>query len=110
MKKTLSLFLALVIVAGAVHAGGAAEPKKAPGGVEKELTIWSGAAEDEAQALSKKFTSLHPEITVSIIRAGSGELVNRLAAEQPKPAGDILLMIAKENMEIAYEHLAPTSR
>ena len=105
MRKIVTLVLVAVMVVGAVYAQGAAEPQ-ATNVVEKELTIWSGAAEDEAQALAKKFNELHPGITVSIIRAGSGELVNRLMAEQPKPEGDILLMIAKENMEMAYEYLA----
>lgn len=106
MRKYVVLLLVAVVLIGSVYAQGAAEPKD-PGAVEKELTIWSGAAEDEAHALSQRFMELHPEVNVSIIRAGSGELVNRLMAEQPRPEGDILLMIAKENMEMAYDYLAP---
>ncbi|MFA5448355.1 MAG: extracellular solute-binding protein [Sphaerochaeta sp.] len=102
MKKLLIVLLVLGVCFTPVFAQGAAETKK----VDK-LVIYSGAAEDEAEALTKKFNALHPEINVSIIRAGSGELVNRIYSEQPRPGGDIVLMIAKENMELAYDYLAP---
>lgn len=72
-----------------------------------KLTIWNGASEDEAEALIKKFNEFHPEIAVSSIRAGAGELLNRLYSEQPRPEGDILLSLAKENLESAYEMLEP---
>jgi len=102
MKKLLIVLLVFGVLFTPIFAQGTKEEKK----VDK-LVIYSAAAEDEAEALTKKFNSLHPEITVSIIRAGSGELVNRIYSEQPRPAGDILLMIAKENMELSYEYLAP---
>jgi iron(III) transport system substrate-binding protein len=103
MKKTLLVMLCLVLSFSPLFAQGASEGTKKV----DSLTVWSAASEDEAEALIQKFNSLYPEIKVSIIRAGSGELVNRLYSEQPKPEGDILLMLAKENMELAYEFLAP---
>jgi iron(III) transport system substrate-binding protein len=102
MKKALIVLFTLVLFFNPLFAQGASEEKKV-----NKLTIWSGASEDEAEALVKKFNEKHPGIAVSIIRAGSGELVNRLYSEQPKPDGDILLMVAKENMELAYDFLAP---
>lgn len=103
MRKTVCVVLALLFLV---------TPLFAQGGQEKsedvtKLTIWSGASEDEAEALAKKFNQSNPGVSISIIRAGSGELINRLYSEQPKPDGDILLMVAKENMELAYEMLAP---
>ncbi|MDD4574646.1 MAG: extracellular solute-binding protein [Sphaerochaeta sp.] len=103
MKKTLLILLVALFLVTPLFAQGAQEKAE---DVTK-LTIWSGASEDEAEALEKKFTELHPEVSVSIIRAGSTELVNRLYSEQPKPDGDILLMVAKENMELIYDMLAP---
>lgn len=90
--------MALTIVAlltGAAFAQGSKETKA--------LIIWSAAAEDEAQALVAKFNEKYPDIKVSVIRAGSGELLTRLNAEQPKPQGDILLGIAKESFDGAYD-------
>lgn len=72
-----------------------------------KLLIWSAASEEEAQALSEQFRSLYPNISVDIIRAGSGELLTRLMAESPKPSGDILLGIAKEALEGVYDSFHP---
>lgn len=69
------------------------------------LSIWSAASEEEAQALVEQFRVLHPNISVDIIRAGSGELLTRLMAESPKPSGDILLGIAKESLDQVYDLL-----
>ena len=38
-----------------------------------------------------------------MIRAGSGELLTRLNAEQPNPGGDVLLGIAKEAFDSNYD-------
>lgn len=102
MKKITIIALAVLFLVMPVFAQGAGEKAKAD-----KLVIWSGAAEDEAEALVKKFNELHPSVDVSVIRAGSTELVNRLYSEQPRPEGDILLMVAKENMELSYDYLAP---
>ena len=103
MKKTFLAMLILVLLFAPLFAQGGKEGEKK---IDR-LTVWSGASEDEAQALVQKFNQLYPEINVSVIRAGSGELVNRLYSEQPRPDGDILLMLAKENLELAYDFLAP---
>ena len=103
MKKTFLAMLCLVLLFSPLFAQGGREAERK---VDR-LTILSGASEDEAQALVQKFNELHPQINVSVIRAGSGELVNRLYSEQPRPDGDILLMLAKENLELAYDFLAP---
>ncbi|TVR04219.1 MAG: extracellular solute-binding protein [Spirochaetaceae bacterium] len=90
MKRLL--LVSLLIMLALTWAFAAGQPE----GRANELTIWSAAADDEAQALSEAFRRIHPEINVSIIRAGSGELLTRLRAEQPRPQGDILMGIAKE--------------
>lgn len=104
MKKLLSILMVLALISplfanGTQEATADAEPT--------ELIIWSAAAEEEAQALVAKFGEIHPEIKVSVIRAGSGELLTRLNAEQPKPQGDIILAIAKESFDTAYDLFQP---
>ena len=86
MKKILAVLISLSLLAGAAFAQGSKETNA--------LVLWSAAAEDEAQALVAKFNEKYPAIKVSVIRAGSGELLTRLNAEQPRPKGDILLGIA----------------
>lgn len=96
-KRWLFVLLAL-LSAGLVFATGASEE-----GEPDSLVIWSAAAEDEAEALVAAFREEHPEISVDVIRAGSGELLTRLNAEQPNPGGDILLGIAKEAFDANYD-------
>lgn len=91
MKKIITMLLVLVAVANFAFAQ------------TGSLVIWSAAAEDEARALVAKFNEKYSGVKVSVIRAGSGELLTRLNAEQPKPQGDILLGIAKESFDGAYD-------
>ena len=106
MKRTILLCLLLIaLVSGFVWAGAAQQtfPDAAP----TALTIWSAAADDEAAALVQAFNVHQPGIKVSTIRAGSGELITRLNAEQPRPQGDILLGIAKETYDGNYDLFRP---
>ena len=98
MKRVLlcSVFLFLgisLVFLGCQRQG--ADPNAPP----TALTVWSAAADDEAEALVAAFTAHHPYINVSLIRAGSGALITRLNAEQPRPQGDILLGIATESFD-----------
>jgi len=102
MKRWLLMGIIITLCAcGVLFAQGRAEA--AVDAPPTALTIWSAAAEDEAEALKKAFNMKHPGINVSIIRAGSGELITRLNAEQPRPQGDILLGIAKETFDAHYK-------
>jgi iron(III) transport system substrate-binding protein len=105
MKKLITICLSLVLFTPMMFANGSQE--SAQDKEPTEVIVWSAAAEEEAQALVQKFEELHPEIKVSVIRAGSGELLTRLNAEQPKPQGDIILGIAKESFDTAYDLFQP---
>lgn len=106
MKRLVVFGLFVVLVAlSPLGAGGAVEVKEEA--APTELIVWSAAAEDEAEALVKAFNAQYPDIKVSIIRAGSGELITRLNAEQPRPQGDILLAIAKETFDAHYDLFRP---
>ena len=93
MKRTFSVGLVFLLAVLPALFAKAPDPKDAA--TASQLILWSAAAEDEAEALVKAFNAKHPEIRVSIIRAGSGELITRPNAEQPRPQGDVLLAIAK---------------
>ncbi len=98
IRNVLLCALVALFVAGTAFASG--EPESAE---PTALTVWSAAAEDEAQALVSAFQEQYPDISVDVIRAGSGELLTRLRAEQPNPGGDILLGIAKEAFDANYD-------
>ncbi len=97
-RRVCLAVLALLVSAGMVFAAGAPEDAE-----PDSLTVWSAAAEDEADALVAAFRAQYPEIRVDVIRAGSGELLTRLRAEQPNPSGDVLLGIAKEAFDANYD-------
>lgn len=101
MKRLLFVGLIVMLACLPIFAAGGSET--AADAEPTALTIWSAAAEDEADALVKAFNEKHPGIKVDLIRAGSGELITRLNAEQPRPQGDILLGIAKETYDAHYD-------
>lgn len=105
MKKSIAVLLMLVVVLGFVTAQGKAETGAT--GATGKLTIYSAASEDEAQKLVAKFNEVHPEIKVTIIRAGSGDLVTRVKTEWPKPEGDVILLMGTENLDQIYDKLQP---
>ncbi len=66
---------------------------------EGNLVVWVAASQEEGQNLVQAFSKHYPNIKVDMIRAGSGELLTRLMAEQPKPNGDVIVGIAREAFE-----------
>ena len=106
MKRTIVFCLLLSMGLGSFIFAGARQ-QATPDAPPTALTVWSAAADDEAAALVQAFNAHHPGIRVSTIRAGSGELITRLNAEQPRPLGDILLGIAKETYDGNYDLFRP---
>ncbi|HAN42747.1 MAG TPA: ABC transporter substrate-binding protein [Sphaerochaeta sp.] len=92
MRKVLAVLFIALVACSMIFAQAATETEKAP----TELVIWAACQEKEAQNLVAAFNEIHPEIKVSIIRAGASELNNRLVAEWPSPSGDIMLGASQE--------------
>ena len=113
MKKILSVLLVLIVSVGMLFAQGAKEEASAAAAGEEKvsatnkLTVYSAASEGEAEKLVAKFNEKYPDIKVQIIRAGSGDMVTRVKTEWPKPDGDVVLLMAKENLDQIYDYLEP---
>ncbi len=102
MKKVIAIMLVL-LVSLSIFAQGTSETK-----AEKEnLVIYSAASEGEAEKLTQEFNKLYPNINVTIIRAGSGDLVTRVKTEWPQPEGDVILLMGTENLDQIYDMLEP---
>lgn len=99
MKKTIAFLILILICIFTLTAQGT---KESTGG---ELVIYSAASEGEAENLTAAFNKIHPDIKVTIIRAGSGDLVTRIKTEWPKPEGDIVLLMGSENLDQVYDML-----
>jgi len=105
MKKVLVVLLSLAILLPSLVAQGTKEGTQPSDG--GNLVIYSAASEGEAEKLTEKFNALYPNIKVTIIRAGSGDLVTRVKTEWPKPEGDVLLLMGRENLDQIYDMLQP---
>lgn len=102
MKKLVAILL-VALLSFSLFAQGASEAKEE----KQSLVIYSAASEGEAELLTKAFNELYPNIEVTIIRAGSGDLVTRVKTEWPQPEGDVILLMGTENLDQIYDMLEP---
>ena len=100
MNKAITILLVMLLTIASVFAQGSKE-----GASAQSLVVYSAATEGEAEALTAAFNELYPEIKVTIIRAGSGDLVTRVKTEWPKPEGDVILLMGSENLAQIYDYL-----
>lgn len=87
MKKLLSLALAALLLVS-VAAFGLAE--KAPEEYTGELVVYSPHDANPLNAGVEMFSKAYPNINVTVIAAGTGELCQRVVAESANPQGDVL--------------------
>lgn len=97
MRKQLRATLTSVAVVSALAIAGCAHQTEddaastpstgAPTVEPTTITLYTSEPQEKADELVDAFTALHPEITVEVFRAGTGDLTTRVAAEQQ--AGEI---------------------
>ena len=56
-----------------------------------KLVIYTGSGTEITDPLLAGFKKQYPDVKIEIVKAGSGELLARIAAEQSNPGGDVLL-------------------
>lgn len=101
MKRIFVVLLCVLSISMGIFAQGT---KDRASGVESataeargDLVLWSPLPEKAVQAFADAFKAHYPNIKVSIIHAGSGELLTRLNSEQPRPSGDVMIGWARES-------------
>ena len=72
---------------------------------EGRLVIYNAGSPEMGEDLVRAFKAVHRNISVEMIRSGSGEIIARVKAEARRPQGDIIMAMAKENMEVVYDLL-----
>jgi iron(III) transport system substrate-binding protein len=70
-----------------------------------KLVIYNAGTPEMGEDLARAFRVQHRDIDVELIRLGSGEIITRVQAEARRPQGDIILAMAKENMDVVYDLL-----
>lgn len=73
--KLSVLLMVMTGVLGTAHAG--------------EVVLYSSNNVEVVNRIVDEFTKKHPDISVSVVRAGSGALMQRIKAEAENPLGDI---------------------
>ncbi|HTN54981.1 MAG TPA: ABC transporter substrate-binding protein [Microbacterium sp.] len=92
----VALGIAALLLAGCATAAPAAETAVAPESDALEpatITVYTSEPQEKADALVAAFNKIHPEVTVEVFRAGTGDLTTRVAAEKESGAvqADVLL-------------------
>jgi len=91
MKLALALGAALTILStacGGAQAPGAAAPAVATGAVQTatavsgQFTLYTSVPQNIASRIEESLKKRHPDLRMTIFRAGTGEVVAKLAAEQ----------------------------
>lgn len=86
----VALGIAALVLAGCSTAAPAAEEPAASESAALEaatITLYTSEPQEKADALVAAFNEVHPEVTVEVFRAGTGDLTTRVAAE--KEAGGV---------------------
>lgn len=96
IKRIVILLLVVMVVGGATAFA-----------QQGRLVVWSATSAELTEALIQAFNKHYPNIRVDLITAGSGQLITRLNAEQPRPSGDVLIGIAKETFDGNYDRFEP---
>ena len=70
-----------------------------------KLVIYNAGNVEMGEDLTRAFKAKHRDIDVEQIRIGSGEIIARVQAEARRPQGDIIMAMAKENLDVVYDLL-----
>jgi len=70
-----------------------------------KLVIYNAGSPEMGDDLVRGFKVKHRDVDVELIRLGSGEIITRVQAEARRPQGDIIMAMAKENLDVVYDLL-----
>jgi iron(III) transport system substrate-binding protein len=70
-----------------------------------KLVLYNAGSPEMGEDLVRAFKAKHRGIDVELIRLGSGEIITRVKAEANRPQGDIIMAMAKENLDVVYDLL-----
>ncbi len=95
-KRLIALLIGLCLILSAVLVS-----------ADGKVVIYNAGTPEMGDDLVRAFKAKHRDINVELIRLGSGEIITRVKAEARRPQGDIIMAMAKENMEVVYDLLQP---
>jgi iron(III) transport system substrate-binding protein len=93
-KRFIPVLIGLMLVAGAMFVS-----------ADGKLVIYNAGSPEMGEDLVRAFKVKHRDIDVELIRLGSGQIITRVQAEAKRPQGDIIMAMAKENLDVVYDLL-----
>lgn len=106
MKKA-SRFLTMLLVLSMVFFMSANAEAKAPEDYKGQLVVYSPHDADPLAAGIELFQKTYPNIEVTQVAAGTGELCQRLVAESENPQGDVLWGGGADTLAAYKDYFAP---
>ena len=103
MKRTLMVILVLTIAVGLCFAGGG---KDKAGAESKEVTVYVAHNADQYNAAIKEFQEL-TGIEVLAVSMGTGDCLQRIAAESAHPLCDVMWGGTTESLEAYKQYFQP---
>ncbi len=99
MKRSLAVFLVLLLVLTAVLVGCKKEQKSTG---PMELVIYNGGSDAEGQKMIDAFTAKYPNIKVTQVQDKSANITTRVLQGEE---ADVVTLIGKENLDAMLDHL-----
>ena len=93
-NRLVTLLVGLMLLAGAALVS-----------ADGKLVIYNAGSVEMGEDLVRAFKAENRDIDVELMRLGSGEIITRVKAEARRPQGDLIMAMAKENMEVVYDLL-----
>ena len=107
MRKCLFntiIVLLVLVIAPVAFASGATEVSEGPSG---ELVVYTSNQTGLVDLVVDEFEKLYPEVELLVVRAGTGELLGRIAAEANRPQADVMWGGSKEALESHSDFFTP---
>lgn len=71
------------------------------------VVLYTASSTNQNEMIQKMWATLHPDIELELVSAGSGELQNRIIAEVGNPQGDVMMGGSYAVYTALEDHLAP---
>src|SRR5690554_4713605 len=72
-----------------------------------DITFYSSANSESIETVVKGFKAKHPDVNVSVVRAGTGSLMQRIKAESANPKADVFWSGGLGTLAVYKEFFAP---
>jgi len=77
------------------------------GGGGSQLVVYTAEKDEIVRTVTELWAKRHPDIKLSVVAAGTNEIVQRLRAERQRPLGDVVWGVGAEGLSVNPELFTP---